>query len=334
MTVWSTRIRRASMLLVPIALLALSSEARAGDAEKAQALFLEAMKLMAKKQFGEACSKLARSQELDPGMGTQFRLAECYEKLGRIASAYDQYTSVADAAKAGNKQDREALARRRAAALEAKVAKLTINIAPSVASLPGVEVTRDGVPLDKKLWGTPIPVDPGDHIVTVRAPSKKPFEDKVWAEVSSKLVVTVGSLEDTARVSEAPPPPKSHVPTIVLASAGGLGLVLGATFVGLRAAAVGSAESLNDKISADGSNCVGGGKGKNRADCASLASAASRGDAFGTASIVAFAVGGAALVGMTTYLLIPNAKAAPMAGVRFAPTFAAGETGVVAWGAF
>lgn len=333
MTFRSTRTRRASMLLVPL-LIALGGEARAGEAEKqAQTLFMEAMKLMAKKQFAEACGKLAKSQELDPGMGTQFRLAECYEKLGRVASAYDQYTSVADAAKNANKQDREALARRRAAALEPKVAKLTINIAPSVASLPGVEVTRDGAPLDRRLWGTPIPVDPGDHIVTVRAPSKKAFEDKVWAEVSSKLVVTVGSLEDSGpRVEEARP--RSLVPTIVLAAAGGAGLILGATFVGLRAGASGTAETLHDKIGADGSNCIGGGKGKHKADCASLASATSRGDTFGTASLVSFIVGGAALVGMTTYLLIPSGKAAPATGIHLAPTFAAGETGVVAWGTF
>ena len=53
-----------------------------------------------------ACEKLAKSQSLDPGMGTQYRLAECYEKLGRLASAYEQYTAVADAAKAAKKADR------------------------------------------------------------------------------------------------------------------------------------------------------------------------------------------------------------------------------------
>src|SRR4029079_14056302 len=111
----------------------------AGETEKeAQTLFLDGMKLMGKKQYAEACEKLAKSQTLDPGMGTQFRLAECYEKLGRLASARDQYNSVADAAKAAGKPDREALSRRRAASLEARVAKLTIVIPPTVASLAGL----------------------------------------------------------------------------------------------------------------------------------------------------------------------------------------------------
>lgn len=332
-----SRRSRASSLLALAVLAALPVEARAGEGEKqAQALFVEGMKLMAKKQFAEACSKLAKSQELDPGMGTQFRLAECYEKLGRLASAFDQYALVADAAKAAGKPDREALAKRRATALEPKVAKLTISIAPSVAALGGVEVLRDGVPVDRKLWGTAISVDPGDHIVTVRAPSKKPFEGKVWADGAARLVVTVGGLEDEApKIDENAREPKSLVPTIALAASGGLGVILGAAFLCVRAAAAGEAESLHDKIAGAGNTCVGGGKGKLASECASLARATSRGDTFGTASIVGFVVGGAALVGMTTYLLVPAPKLArPASGFFLAPSIGGDHTGLVVWGRF
>src|SRR5262249_28145499 len=147
--------------------------------------------------------------------GTQFRLAECYEKLGRAASAFVQYSAVAESAKAAGKADREAYARRRAAALETKLARLTITVPPATAALPGLEVRRDGEPVPEKQWGTPQPVDPGDHLVTVRAPGKKPWEGKVWAEASAKLTVAVGALEGVA-----PPPipitPRSRVPTIAL----------------------------------------------------------------------------------------------------------------------
>jgi hypothetical protein len=328
------RLQSVVAALAAIAITASALPARAGEQEKqAQALFVDGMKLMAKKQYAEACDKLARSQELDPGMGTQYRLAECYEKLGRLASAFDQYTAVADAAKAAGKPDREAVARKRAAGLEPRVAKLTIVLPPSVAALSGLTVARDGKPVDAKLYGTPIPVDPGDHVVTVNAPGKKTFEGKVWAEASSKLTVAV-ALEDVTPPPEEPPPPKSIVPTIVLGAAGGLGVVLGATFAGLRAGQAGSAHALHDKIAAAGGNCVGGGGTMFAADCKALASATSKGDAFGTGSVVTFVVGGAALVGMTTYLLVPQAKPPRKTGLGVAPVVGPGQAGLAAWGAF
>jgi len=330
--------------LIAVGILSPGAPARAaGDKEKekeAQALFLEAMKLMGKKQYADACEKLAKSQTLDPGMGTQFRLAECYEKLGRLASAFDQYNSVADAAKAANKPDREQVARRRAASLEARVAKLTIVIPPSVASLAGLEVTRDGAPVDKDHWGQPVPVDPGDHIVNARAPHKKPLESKVWAEGSARLTVSVALEDDKPPPSqEPPPPPKSKIPTIALGAAGGVGLVLGATFVVLRASRIKTANMLHDKIKSGSGDCVKGGTGMFAADCSALFSATSSGDTFGTAAVVSFVVGGAALLGMGTYLLLPGpSKPARPTGqsafVRWSPVVDAGFGGVTAWGAF
>jgi hypothetical protein len=303
--------RRAVPALVLLVLLAHGTRARAANPEQAQKLFVEAMDLLKKKQYADACDKLARSLELDPGMGTQFRLAECYEKLGRTASAFTQYTAVAEAAKAANKPDREAVARRRATALEPKVARLTIVIPPSVAALPGVEVIRDGAAVDRPLWGTPVPVDPGDHVVTVRAAGRKPWEGKVWAESGAKLSVAIAALEEERR-APPPPPRKSMVPVIALGAGGGLGVVLGAVFVGVRSAKMGSASSLHDAISKAGGTCLYGGGTQFGAQCSALHGAASAGDHLGTASIVSFTMGGVALAAMGAYLLLP-ASALPWA---------------------
>ena len=45
----------------------------------AQQFFVEAMRLMSAKKYADACEKFAQSLELDPGLGTHFRLAEGYE---------------------------------------------------------------------------------------------------------------------------------------------------------------------------------------------------------------------------------------------------------------
>jgi hypothetical protein len=246
--------------------------------------------------------------------------------------------AVADAAKASKKPDREAVARKRAATLETRVAKLTIEIPPAVASLKGLEVRLDGKPVEKDLWGTSIPVDPGDHIVTVSAPEKKPWEGKVWAEDSAKLLVSVASLEDIAPPPVVKPPPRSMIPVIALGAAGGAGVILGVTFVGLRAAKIGEANDLRDAINIKSGNCVNGGPSSFVADCSALSSATSTGDTFGTVSLVSFIVGGAAIAGAVTYLLLPEEKPArppaAVGGVQWSPVVSANQGGFVAWGTF
>ncbi len=53
------------------------------DSAAARALFAEGRSLMEDERYAEACPKLEESLRLDHGMGTQFNLAHCWEKLGR-----------------------------------------------------------------------------------------------------------------------------------------------------------------------------------------------------------------------------------------------------------
>lgn len=301
--------------------------------QAAQAAYDEALKLMKSKRYAEACAHLARSQDLDPAMGTQFRLAECYEKLGRLASAYDQYMSVAEAASAGKQAQRESVARSRAQALEPKIARLTIDIPPSVASLSGVEVRRDGLLVDKPSWGRTMTIDLGDHVVTVQAPGKLPFERKFLADASTKLVISVAALGD----KKGPrPEPRNKIPAFVMGGVGAVGVGLGITFVLQRASQITEAEKLSDKIIGESGNCRADGPAAFTTKCATLLKMAQQGDRFGTLSIVGFTVGGAALIGAGVYLLWPEPKPRDEAGKTWhvVPVFGAGSAGFVASGAF
>ena len=51
-------------------------------------LFAEGGKLVADGDHTAACPKFEESFHLDPGIGTGFNLADCWEHIGRTASAF------------------------------------------------------------------------------------------------------------------------------------------------------------------------------------------------------------------------------------------------------
>lgn len=175
----------------------------AGDGALAEALFRDAKALMQQNKHAEACPKLEESQRLDPGGGTQLTLALCYEGAGRFASAWAAFSEALTTAKRDNRPERAKIAQDKIDAVAAKMAYLTVVVPPEVASL-SPEVKRDGSVLRPTVWGSAIPVDPGEHVVEVTASGKKKWARKVTAGGSEGLKITlkVPKLEDEGTGTE------------------------------------------------------------------------------------------------------------------------------------
>jgi hypothetical protein len=236
------------------ALLTSTGPARAQtDSATARALFSEGRSLMEDERYAEACPKFEESLRLDHGMGTQFNLAHCWEKVGRTASAWALFLDVAAAARAGNQPQREAAARERAKALEARLTRLRIEV---VDPAPNTEVERNGQDVGKAVWGTGVPVDPGKHVVRVTAPGKKPWTDDVDVPAAARtFTVSVPALIDAPVEAPEPMVAPAHRPPVeadvATAPAGGssgqkvAALVVGG--VGLAAAATGTVFALQSR---------------------------------------------------------------------------------------
>jgi hypothetical protein len=183
----------------------------------ARALFDEARRLMSAGQFISACPKLEESQRLRAGIGTQFNLAECYEKLGRHASAWSLYLRVAADTKALGQPEREQVARERAKALEARVASLVLQVSAPVA---GLQLTLDESVLGPAVWGVATPIDPGEHAVVARARGYAPWHGVASIpDRAARVTLDVPPLEPEASAapaqpaaSHAAPAPKSSSP--------------------------------------------------------------------------------------------------------------------------
>jgi len=173
----------------------------ATDKATAEALFVEAKRLMGEKKYAEACPKLADSQKLDPGVGTSLNLALCYKQNGQTASAWTTYREAAAQARTAQQLDREELARTEAAALEKTLTRLVIQVPPEVAAIQGLEIKRDGSLVPGGLFGVAAPVDPGVRVIDVTAPGKKPLHLEVKAEGAG----TTAELAIPMLESDAPP---------------------------------------------------------------------------------------------------------------------------------
>ncbi|HEX4448226.1 MAG TPA: hypothetical protein VH044_15865, partial [Polyangiaceae bacterium] len=145
-------------------------------------------------RYAEACPKFEESERLDPGIGTQFNLADCYEHLARIASAWALFLDVASAAGGTGQTAREGVARKRAAALEPHLSRLTIKAPRGVA---GLEVRRNGEAIGSMLWNSAVPVDPGGYTVEATAPGKKAWSTVTTVAKNGAVVtVVIPPLED------------------------------------------------------------------------------------------------------------------------------------------
>ncbi len=178
--------------LVALGSYSASAEPTANDKLTAEALFSEGRKLLAAGNYHDACPKFAASLKLDPAVGAMLNLADCYEKNQQTASAWAQFREASSAARAAGSKDREEVARRRAAALEPKLSRLTI-----VVGAQSVQVTRDGSRVDPAAYGTAMPVDPGPHVIEATAPGKQKWSKTVEvAAVAARVSIEVPSLAD------------------------------------------------------------------------------------------------------------------------------------------
>ena len=316
----------------------------AADKASAEALFDAALQLMKQGNYAEACPKLENSQRIDPGVGTLLYLGECYERVGRTASAWATFREAASQAEASGQAKRAKAARERIAKLEPDLSYLTIEVAEGTRTLLGLRIRRDGADAGTGIIGAAVPVDPGPVKVEVSAPEHESFTVTVRIQPRARQTVLIPTLaqvesphgEGAVPLAAVPladqgptPPPSSQVAPpapsaepsksdgsaqrVIGVAVAGLGLVgIGVgTYFGLSAM---SSEKTADK------ECTA-----TQCDTQTALDASTDAHHKATASNVAFAVGGGLVaVGAVVFFTAPHRSSS----VGVAPVFAPGFAGV------
>jgi hypothetical protein len=222
----------ALLVLGAAALFAHAAAAQGTDAAAATALFKEGRDAAKNGDYATACLKFEESLRLDFGVGTLLNLADCHEHRGHVATAWQMFQQAADQSAPTDK--RRATAQERVAALEGRLPRLAVTVAPGAP--PDTTVVRDGVLLGKASLGTALPVDPGDHVILAKAPDR--------AEGRFPIVAVEGQ---TVRVVVAPGAPPASAPSHAPSSLRIAGIVVAGAGVALLAAAVATGLVLPSK---------------------------------------------------------------------------------------
>ncbi len=321
--------RRSLVAVLGLALVMNASASHAQNADTkaaADKLFNDAKSLMDRKDYEGACPKFAESLRIDPGIGVMLYLADCYEKQGKLASAWATFREAGELATKQGDTKRADVGKKHAAALEPNLSTMTITVA--AGDIPGLVVTRNGTVVGKAQWGVAIPVDAGAHQIAATAPDRQKWESTAHVPGDrARVTITVPQLEPAA-TTPIPPPPASTPPPlpttspsgdapppgvslpqrkIIALAVGGVGVVgvgLG-TFFGLSASSKLSDSNAPGNCSA-GNHCTAAG-GQLRNDAQSAA----------TISTIAFIVGAAAIAGgVVLWFTAPKQEISASANAR------------------
>jgi hypothetical protein len=205
-----------------VAVLATSLAGAAGPDDRAAARQHQKQADDLKKQgkLAEACKHLEEVARLDPKLPTLIELAECSEDSGNLVAAEGQWAAARDRAKRDEKPQSRAKAEQHFAAVQKRVAHLTLQLA---ASGQGAQVLRDDVLLDAGSLGGPLPTNPGDHVIVVRLAGHDDakFPVKLADGANQTLAIAPGPASSgpaTALAPVAAPAPSPLVPSPVVSS--------------------------------------------------------------------------------------------------------------------
>ncbi|MGE0871074.1 MAG: PEGA domain-containing protein [Kofleriaceae bacterium] len=217
------------------------------DNASAEAAFKRAKQLAKDGRWEQACTLYEQSYREEPQLGALLNVANCHEKIGMLATAWDEFRQAAALAKRKD-DDRLRYATDRAARLADRVSRLKVVAAPK--SPRGLVVMRADVDITSTL-GTAVPLDPGDYAIKVSAPGFESWETtvsiKAGGETSQVALPRLERREPTAPVAARLPKHTDERPAVSFDRSPGSArrkLAVGIGVVGLASLGVGTVFGL------------------------------------------------------------------------------------------
>jgi hypothetical protein len=201
-------LRRAAVLAPAAVVFLVPSGARGQGAAQPSAdeVFQQAKALLKAGDWVGACAKFQESFDIERSVSALVKIARCREHEGRPASAVFEYRRALELNRANPQgparaKELDEVIRAELTALEASVPRLRIVVSPRPSA---VEVRVDGRVVAMADLDAPLPVDPGEREIVVRAPGYRDEHVRLaisgWAQREIRI-----ALQAEERPAPAPP---------------------------------------------------------------------------------------------------------------------------------
>ncbi len=215
------------------------AEPSRADRATAETLFENGTELMTQGKFAQACEKFEGSLELDAALGTMLRLADCYDRIGRTASAWALFQDAASEAHTHGEPEREQMANERVADLEPRLSRVKLENHPQNTGL-SLTIRIGDSKIPRTSLDAALPLDPGLERIEVSASGHQSFQTTLQVKTGPSLQTLDIPALATTRVASAPAPFGSNSKDAPSSSAGSTQRTLGWVTGGVGLAALGA----------------------------------------------------------------------------------------------
>lgn len=292
---------------------------------KARARFQQATELEQAGNYTQALEAFRDVGQVRMTPQVRYHIGFCEEKLGKLLTALGGYElAMQEAASVDPSFAKEV--EERIVQLKARIPKLTLKRDKSATS---GRIEIDGVSVGENSVGSPMPFDPGPHLVEVKLGETTKFSETVsLAEGDAKELVIefpeqaaapAGPVDKPAEKDQAPVQKSGGALPWIIGGVGVAGLATGGVFFLMKQ---GKVSELEDACGPSGNACPP--EKKSTYDDAKT---------YDTISMVSLGVGVVG-VGIAATMLLTRSSSAPKAGYYVAPAVGPGGGGVAAFGRF
>ena len=177
--------------------------------KRAREQFAQALALQTGGDWAGALALLKEVAAVKPTPQVRFNIALCEERLGLLVAALGDYELAgADAQAQKIDQVRQEVDAR----LESLKARIPRVVVKRGAGADSATISLDGVSLGDSVLNSPLPVDPGPHVVDGAAAGFLPFKQSFRVAEQQTETIEVKLEPEPAKVPGPPPPPPPAAP--------------------------------------------------------------------------------------------------------------------------
>ncbi|HYQ02687.1 MAG TPA: hypothetical protein VER96_28640 [Polyangiaceae bacterium] len=195
--------------VAPVAAWAQGPSSDSDGLKRAREQFAQALALQTGGDWAGALALLKEVAAVKPTPQVRFNIALCEERLGLLVAALGDYELAGSDAQTQKADQVRQEVDARLESLKARIPRVVVKRGEGADS---ATISLDGVSLGDSVLNSPLPVDPGPHVVEGAAAGYLPFKESFRVAEQQTATIEVKLELEPIKAPPPPPPPPPQQP--------------------------------------------------------------------------------------------------------------------------